>query len=191
LNSRFPRHQILIKATSLGLKESSSRGIKRRRDTDSGPTTTGAETCNSNSAPPTSAPTILPATSASPAVSHTTSTPVASPIIHQQRIPSSSNTQSTTPAPPAPPTTAVNLPWPMPTVAVNTPSPVLGSSSSSGQTEPQRTSYYRNPQGEKEMFSSSSSSSPKRTGRRETEIRYMFQPNGNGSGSRLGKENGR
>jgi hypothetical protein len=187
LNSRFPRHQILIKATSLGLKESSSRGIKRRRDTESGPTA-AAETSNSNSAPPpTSAPTILPATSASPAVSHTTSTPVASPIIHQQRIPSSSNTQSTTPAPPPPPTTAVNLPWPMPTVAVNTPSPVLGSSSSSGQTEPQRTSYYRNPQGEKEMFSSSS---PKRTGRRETEIRYMFQPNGN-SGSRLGKENGR
>ncbi|KAF8415007.1 hypothetical protein L210DRAFT_3432899, partial [Boletus edulis BED1] len=32
-NSRT-RHQILIKATSLGLKESSSRGTKRRRDTE-------------------------------------------------------------------------------------------------------------------------------------------------------------
>ncbi|KAL4072539.1 hypothetical protein V8B97DRAFT_1844827, partial [Scleroderma yunnanense] len=34
-NSRT-RHQILIKATSLGLKESSSRGTKRRRDTETG-----------------------------------------------------------------------------------------------------------------------------------------------------------
>src|SRR5271154_4108798 len=34
----FPccRHQILIKATSLGLKLSTSRGTKRRRDTDAG-----------------------------------------------------------------------------------------------------------------------------------------------------------
>ncbi len=119
------RHQILIKATALGLKESSSRGTKRRRDAD-----------EITIVPPPMASLQQPSNNtqiiASPAQSttQTTSTPAASPAMPNQQRPSSSKgpgtLSSSTPA----------LPWPMPTVAVNTTSPVL-------THEAQRSSYYR------------------------------------------------
>ncbi|KAK2460965.1 hypothetical protein APHAL10511_007435 [Amanita phalloides] len=115
-NSRT-RHQILIKATALGLKESSSRGVKRRRETedDAGPSS------NVNPA------------SASPAQSNATSTPMDSPALQHQQRPSASRASLSS--------SSSNLPWPMPTVAVNTPSPVI-TTPTIGQDQ-QRTSYYR------------------------------------------------
>jgi hypothetical protein len=196
----FSRHQILIKATSLGLKESSSRGIKRRRDTDTGQVDTDSPTPAQSH---TASSTVLPPMSSSPTLSHTTSPPTASPMIQQpQRLPPMSKVpSSTTPAP----TTAVNLPWPMPTVAANTPSPVVaassigggggggGSGGGGGQGETQRTSYYRGLPDKSDILNSTSSS-PKTAhsniGRRGTGG-YMYQANGNSTGSRLGKENGR
>lgn len=182
----FSRHQILIKATSLGLKESSSRGIKRRRETEAhqpevdnavhAPRPSSATNTRTVSATSTSAPPV----SASPVVSQTTTPQAASPVIqNQQRIPA----QSTTPAPP---TTAVNLPWPMPTVAANTPSPVVpsgGSSGGGGQAD-QRTSYYRTLGGHADAASKAPSAS---ASRRATGATQFIYPNG----SRLGKENGR
>ncbi|KAJ6577451.1 hypothetical protein B0H19DRAFT_1120011 [Mycena capillaripes] len=133
------RHQILVKATGLGLKESSGRGNKRRRETDDtgtptspappNPATANSKTTGSSSTPSN--------TTGSPAMSHTTSTPLASPAMSQLQRPPSANRH---PAPSKTPTAAASgLPWPMPTVAVANVSPVL---SPSVQGE-QRTSYYR------------------------------------------------
>jgi hypothetical protein len=115
------RHQILIKATQLGLKESSSvRGVKRRRETDSNgdPITTAS-----------AAPTPTPVAHNSPTPS---STPMASPSLQNQQQPhhSGSKPPSAVPAPPG------SQPWPMPVVAVNTSPAVIGGSSTV-------TSYYR------------------------------------------------
>jgi hypothetical protein len=187
----FSRHQILIKATSLGLKESSSRGIKRRRETEANqpevdnavhaPRPSSATNIRTASAASTSGPPV----SASPVVSQNTTPQAASPVIqNQQRVPSSSGGQSTTPAPP---TTAVNLPWPMPTVAANTPSPVVpggGSGGGGGQAE-QRTSYYRTLGGHADAASKAPSASASRRGTGATS--QFIYPNG----SRLGQENGR
>ncbi|KAF9468204.1 hypothetical protein BDZ94DRAFT_1247460 [Collybia nuda] len=171
------RHQILIKATSLGLKESTSRGLKRRRDTDGPhdaaspsvpPTPTIAHSTHSTHPNPSAAP------SASPAQSQSASTPAASPALQHQQRP-----------PPKPPTSTSSLPWPMPTVAVNTPSPVVAAATI-GQ-DPQRTSYYR-PRPSQADSSSKSASGTHGT----TAHQYMYQPNGSaGSGSRLAKENGK
>jgi len=148
-NSRT-RHQILIKATALGLKESSSRGVKRRRETE--------DDMGSNAPPPAPSNAHSTAPAASPAHSNATSTPVDSPALqHQQR--------------PTLPSTPSNLPWPMPTVAVNTPSPVI-TTSTIGQDQ-QRTSYYR-----------------PRPSQDANKHNYMYQPT-NGTGPRLNKENGK
>ncbi|KAF8959526.1 hypothetical protein BDZ97DRAFT_1761389 [Flammula alnicola] len=125
------RHQILIKATAMGLKESSTRGIKRRRG-DEEP---------SNVPPPMASlqqPSTSMASTSSPSqsASHATSTPAASPALQNQQRPSSSKGPG-----PLNPTTASKLPWPMPTVAVNAPSPVL--STPSNALDQQRSSYYR------------------------------------------------
>ena len=122
------RHQILIKATALGLKESSSRGTKRRRDAD-----------ETTIVPPPMASLQQPSNSSqiisSPAQSttQTTSTPAASPAMSNQQRPSSSKGPGTLSS------SAPALPWPMPTVAVNTTSPVL----TGNAHEAQRSSYYR------------------------------------------------
>ncbi|KAF8071663.1 hypothetical protein FPV67DRAFT_1482234 [Lyophyllum atratum] len=173
------RHQILIKATSLGLKESSSRGVKRRRENEPNtsdaaspsvpptPTNAHAHASNTNPPPTTTAPSHAP--SASPAHSQTASTPAASPALQNQQRP----------APKAP---GSGLPWPMPTMAVNTTSPVLAATSTGGQ-EPQRTSYYR----ARPNQDAAASSKPPST----TTHPYMYQPNGSAGSSRLGKENGK
>lgn len=133
------RHQILLKATGLGLKESSGRSNKRRRETDDSgapgsPAPPNPATVNSKMTGSTSTPSNA---TGSPAMSHTTSTPIASPAMsHLQRPPSAKghSVQTKAPAP-----TASGLPWPMPTVAAANVSPVL---SPSVQGE-QRPSYYR------------------------------------------------
>ncbi|KAF5379804.1 hypothetical protein D9615_005683 [Tricholomella constricta] len=172
------RHQILIKATSLGLKESSSRGVKRRRENE------GTSDATSPSIPPTPTLAAAPAFSTNPA--GTSNPPCASP--------SHSHTASTTPAAsPAlqnqqrPPPKSTTLPWPMPTVAVNTPSPVLATSaptSAPGNQEQQRTSYYRaRPNQDAAVAKPTSQTQQAAT------HPYMYQPNG--GTSRLGKENGK
>ncbi|KAF5342080.1 hypothetical protein D9611_001902 [Ephemerocybe angulata] len=158
------RHQILIKATNMGLKESSTRGSKRRRGDDAGgevaPGTTAvaaAPTTSPAMGSLPSQPAVLPQnTHSSPSQSHNSQhvTPHASPALQNIQRPSSSSASATatatavsgkaTPAAVAPP----GMPWPMPTVAaVGAASPIIpGGSSAAGASsghDPQRTSYYR------------------------------------------------
>ncbi|KAH9003068.1 hypothetical protein EDB86DRAFT_3100265 [Lactarius hatsudake] len=139
------RHQILLKATALGLKESTTRGVKRRREGEVPTTSEAAPPI----APPMSSLTNTAGAVPSPAQSHTTtSTPSGqpSPAIHNP-VPPPQQPQSTTSTPtPASsrPTTAApapNMPWPMPTVAANT-SPVIAGASPA-QAEQRNANYYR------------------------------------------------
>ncbi|KAG5642021.1 hypothetical protein DXG03_003768 [Asterophora parasitica] len=164
------RHQILIKATALGLKESSSRGVKRRRGEEGSVSVGGEGTSSVVSQTPaitttttniTASPSSQPHShttqsnsnhsnppSASPSHSHShphtaSTTPAASPALTHTQRPSTSHSTSST-------TTKPTLPWPMPTVAVNTPASVVvtasATTSSAGAAtaqDPQRTSYYR------------------------------------------------
>ncbi|KAH9954271.1 hypothetical protein BC827DRAFT_1262255 [Russula dissimulans] len=141
------RHQILLKATALGLKESTTRGVKRRRESDV-PSTAEANPASASSMNPLTNAT---GAVASPVQSHTTtSTPSAqpSPAIHHPVPPQPHSTTSTpTPTPSRPTTTAPpsNMPWPMPTVAANT-SPVIAAAATSPPQSDQRgTNYYRQP----------------------------------------------
>ncbi|KAF9533833.1 hypothetical protein CPB83DRAFT_411331 [Crepidotus variabilis] len=140
------RHQILLQANKLNLKESTTRGTKRRRGDDGGhtsstpvmsslqpSTSTASSVGPPTSATPSATPTVPNSTTttahatpvpmsmqiASPAqsTSHSTSTPGASPALQNLPRPSSSKGMVVTPAS----TTTPKLPWPMPTVAaVNT-----------------------------------------------------------------------
>ncbi|KAJ3744155.1 hypothetical protein DFH05DRAFT_1494106 [Lentinula detonsa] len=158
------RHQILIRATQLGLKESSSvRGVKRRRETDS------------NGDPTSTTPTPTPTASASAVrnpSSTPSSTPVASPSLQNQQQPSNPNSKAPAPISTTSSTSA-NQPWPMPVVAANTSSPVIGSSASDHRV----TSYYR----PRLTDPSSRPSSSTGTSQLPTVHRYMYQPNGHHS----------
>ncbi|KAK7044100.1 hypothetical protein VNI00_007816 [Paramarasmius palmivorus] len=126
IGSHVCRHQILVKATQIGLKESTAqRGVKRRRETDAG------EAISPSAPVPAVVPQNSTTATSSPAQSAAASTPAPSPSIqHQARPPSSKPTS--TPAPTTP-----SLPWPMPTVAANTPSIIPSSVNND------RRSYYR------------------------------------------------
>lgn len=127
------RHQILIKATSLGLKESSSRGTKRRRDTDGQleRLPPGAPTPTSTDAPqqtpaPNSAHTPAPQSAQRASISPTPSTP-APGSTHDSPAIRHAQTQQPQPQPPQPQVLQASsrpLPYPMPTVAAAT-SPVI------------------------------------------------------------------
>ncbi|KAH9928645.1 uncharacterized protein B0H18DRAFT_953885 [Fomitopsis serialis] len=213
------RHQILLRATALGLKESTTRATKRKREAEAGAaeandrTPTPASHAAANAAPAASTtgtaqnhpqqpltqqrhapaahaqpahtqpahaqpvhaqathsqPTHVQSTHSQPthsqttiAPSATTTTPVsthASPALPPQRPPSS----TTTPATIAPARTTTNpspvtpsgLPWPMPTVAANTPSPVL----TSAQIDQRTTSYYRPPPTQRPSYGTSAGAS--------------------------------
>ncbi|KAI0067185.1 hypothetical protein BV25DRAFT_1987639 [Artomyces pyxidatus] len=182
-NSRT-RHQILLKATSLGLKESTTRGVKRRRETEPAQTTAAGDSSTSAVHAPSSSG--AAGTTSSPAQSHTTaSTPSAqpSPAVQYPRPPSSqAHPQSSTSTPTtsrpatasAPPTKSA-IPWPMPTVAANT-APLIPSSSESS-SETQRTNYYRTPRQSGTATKSSSNSG-------QAAHQYMYQPNGGTSNTR-------
>ncbi|KAH9481464.1 hypothetical protein JR316_0005990 [Psilocybe cubensis] len=135
--------QILIRATALGLKESSTRATKRRRGDDQPDAPMSSlQTSNSNtssaSVPATMA---MPISSPAHSTSQTGSTPAASPALqHQQRPSSSKGPSSLAPPAAAPAAPAAKLPWPMPTVAVSTPPTVIQAPSHDQQ---QRSSYYR------------------------------------------------
>lgn len=137
------RHQILLKATALGLKESTTRGTKRRRETDA-----SAADSRQPPPPPSSTPStnyVQPPPAAvnvhapSPAQSSANSNPPsaqASPATQPLRPPSSSVSSNVTPTR-ANPATGNAYPWPMPTVA--SASPLL----SHPQTDTSRPAYYR------------------------------------------------
>jgi hypothetical protein len=185
------RHQILIKATSLGLKESSGRAPKRRRENES---ETAGQSPSVTSTPAPAGSTIVQTTTstatvaqvlntASPAQSQPTSTPAASPALqNQQRPASSKGVTSTTPSQASQTTTTPtsNLPWPMPTVAVSTPSPVIGASP---VNQDHRASYYR--------------PRPVDNAQKTTPIvhhqphPYMYQPQPNNGVTRNARENGK
>lgn len=147
------RHQILLKATSLGLKESSGRLPKRRRENESetapspslagtpAPSTTQTTTTTLNTAASNQTP--------SPSHSQATSTPAASPALqhqHQQQtqttasknMTSTTASQGTTST-----TTTLAMPWSMSTMSTSTPSPVIGGSAAAAANQDHRTSYYR------------------------------------------------
>ncbi|KAJ3515901.1 hypothetical protein NLJ89_g1467 [Agrocybe chaxingu] len=179
------RHQILIKATALGLKESSTRAPKRRRGEDGTdvPVMSSLQPSTSNASNPSTTP-IAVSSMASPAQSTNQSapTPSASPALQNQQRPSSSKGPVT--AAPAP-----KMPWPMPTVAVST-VPVIATPAT--PHEQQRTSYYR-------PRPNQTDSSGKTTPTATTTIphqqpvthQYMYTPNGQvGTGYRP-KENGK
>ncbi|KAF9443755.1 hypothetical protein P691DRAFT_808355 [Macrolepiota fuliginosa MF-IS2] len=183
------RHQILIKATSLGLKESSGRAPKRRREND-GETSGHSPSVAPASAVPTSSTSAVQNSSAatttqthiaSPSHSQPASTPAASPALQNQQRPTSSKGMSSSGTPQAGQATSStpSLPWPMPTVAVNTPSPVIGPST---VNQDQRASYYR--------------PRPVDTPQKTTPVLhhqphpYMYQPQPNG-GARNVRENGK
>jgi hypothetical protein len=158
----YDRHQVLLQANKLNLKESTTRGTKRRREEGQADVTgtpsfqPSTSTSTTAATTTTAAPsTGLATSSPAPGASHSApaTTPGASPALQNQQQPpcstsgpSTSQTQTTT-ATPAP-----KLPWPMPTVAVNAPSvPVLSTptsgaslpSSFAGHGQEQRTSHYR------------------------------------------------
>ncbi|KAI0925949.1 hypothetical protein AcV5_008539 [Taiwanofungus camphoratus] len=190
-NSRT-RHQILLKATSMGLKESTTRGTKRRRETESGqgdnndntaagtPSTSASQV---NTMQTTQSPTGLISTSAS-----TTITPASIAASNASTVLAQSQVSPSTPATIAPartttnssPATASNLPWPMPTVAANTPSPVMASA----QTDPRNNSYYRprptqtTSYGAAAAANTSTSRPPSSHGNSAATHHYMYRPNG-------------
>ncbi|KAJ7086167.1 hypothetical protein B0H15DRAFT_361375 [Mycena belliarum] len=136
------RHQILLKATGLGMKESKGRNNKRRREADepgtpaspAPPPNPAAANANAKIAMSTS----TPSNTGSPATSHVTATPVPSPSMSHLQRPSSAKGPAPQAKPAPAPTSA--LPWPMPTVAAADISPVLATAV---QGEARTSSYYR------------------------------------------------
>ncbi|KXN81310.1 hypothetical protein AN958_05165 [Leucoagaricus sp. SymC.cos] len=186
-------HQILIKATNLGLKESSGRAPKRRRENESetgqSPSVTAAP-----SAPPSTTSAVQSTPTPAAQVTHTaspashsqpTSTPAASPALqHQQQPTSSKSLTSTTPSQAPQATTPTSaLPWPMPTVAVNTPSPVIGASTSTVNQD-HRASYYR----PRPVDSNAQKTTPIVHHQPHP---YMYQPQPNNGVARNVRENGK
>ncbi|KAH9926826.1 hypothetical protein B0H21DRAFT_781328 [Amylocystis lapponica] len=180
-NSRT-RHQILLKATSMGLKESTTRGTKRRREAEPGTveaSSVPAPVASGSAGPPQAAVAAAPAPAPAPApMPHT-------PVTQPSRPPSSTPVsiapaRTTTITSPA----TANLPWPMPTVAANTPSPVL----SNVQTDARTNNYYRprptqtTPYGTAAAPNPSASRPPSSHG--SATHHYMYRPNGPSSTGR-------
>ncbi|KAI9457197.1 hypothetical protein F5148DRAFT_1322656 [Russula earlei] len=169
------RHQILLKATALGLKESTTRGVKRRRE--------GEVPTTSEAAPAPAPPTMNALTGAvsSPVQSHTTtSTPSTqpSPAIHNPVPPQPQSATSTPTLTPSRPTTTAppsNMPWPMPTVAANTSPVIAAAATSSAQSDQRGTSYYRQPRTHPPPPPPPVKAVP------STSHQFMYQPNGKSS----------
>ena len=132
----YYRHQILIKATNIGMKESSTRGTKRRRE---GADNTSAGQAQGQSPSPATG-TVAPASGAqttSPDRPNSTSlSSQASPIVSHQQP---NNNVSVPPPPPPSANSSSTMMWPMPHIAANTPSPVI----TGPATNQSGRSYYR------------------------------------------------
>ncbi|KAH7884499.1 hypothetical protein F5I97DRAFT_1889941 [Phlebopus sp. FC_14] len=175
-NSRT-RHQILIKATSLGLKESSSRGTKRRRDADgqastdrpprSAPTPTGSDNhvpvpTSTSAPPPPHQSTQAPSASPAPSTPATSTQP--SPAIRHAQTQQQQQASAST-----------RFPYPMPTVAAAT-SPVIAASTPQLQErQGSANAYYRRPN----PNPTGGSKQPSAPGHSvTTHHQYMYQSNG-------------
>lgn len=158
-NLSLARHQILIKATSLGLKESSTRGLKKRRETD------GMEVGSPVPLSGTNPSVQMPAVAAPD--QPTAMSTIASPSLNTQESIASS----------APAVAASGIPttWAMPHVAA-----ASSSVNSSQQSTPQGRNYYRERPNQSPhinstpLKASSANSTP-------TTARGFFQPNGGAS----------
>ena len=176
------RHQILIKATALGLKESSSRGVKRRREDAPG------DAPAISSVPSTSTASNVMGMPSTSSPSHSGSTPAASPALQNiQRPPSAKSTAPIAATPTAP--AAQQLAWPMPVVAVNAPTTsVIATPPSTHEQQQQRTSYYRpRPNQTDATGKSNNNAAPSQP----TVHHYMFTPNGQVSSGLRPTENGK
>lgn len=186
------RHQILLKATAMGLKESTTRGTKRRRGDEAGGED---QQQHRNPHPPTPVPApapvptptapMAPITAIAPAstyVSHPSagvspghssatanSNPPsanASPATQNRRPPSAQQVA-------APRTPSSSLPFPMPVTASNM-SPIITSNDPNDQRNP----YYRQNAypGGLSLPSPSSQRPPSSHGRTTTTHPYMYSP---------------
>ncbi|KIY48604.1 hypothetical protein FISHEDRAFT_58887 [Fistulina hepatica ATCC 64428] len=186
------KHMIMIKATSLGLKESSGRGTKRRRLSDAGekaasPSAGGADV---EPSPHTHTDDPVPP-HASPAQSHTSASASVTPqLAYHAPAPVSTTQQSAsdTTAAAASPTASPQrskLPWPMPTVAADT-DPLAGIASTSpaggSSGEAQRSSTFYRPRPQAESSSPSTASYSKDTANTGTSAAVAY-----GSDSAYGK----
>ncbi|KAG1733592.1 uncharacterized protein EDB91DRAFT_1148248 [Suillus paluster] len=166
-NSRT-RHQILIKATSLGLKESSSRGMKRKRETDgqlerpppAAPTPTSTDAPHHQTPAPNPVPTPVPQSAQGASASPTPSTPAPGSTHPSPAIRHAQTQQQQQQVHQQPPR---SLPYPMPTVAAAT-SPVI---STNPMDRPGSGSYYRTRPAPGMKPASSGSTH-----------QFMYQPNG-------------
>ncbi|TFK28187.1 hypothetical protein FA15DRAFT_612696 [Coprinopsis marcescibilis] len=189
LGDKRTRHQVLIKATALGLKESSSRGVKRRRDNevtgDATPVMASLTNPTVNNPSSVTAAQQQQQRTVSPSHSRPAST-TASPALQHQQRPSSSSAHSS--AATANTTTTSgqgsSVPWPMPILASSTSTTTLipSSSSTPNPNEPQRTSYYR-PRPTAESSNSSKASASQQI------HHYMYTP-ANGHPPRSGRDSG-
>ncbi|KAI0635687.1 hypothetical protein C8Q77DRAFT_1071664 [Trametes polyzona] len=250
-NSRT-RHQILLKATSLGLKESTTRGTKRRREAEAAseaapppppppqaqsqaqaaqqqhqpqqqrhtqqhqppqhqppqhqsqqhqsqqhqqhqhqhqqqpPQQHSHQHHQQHQQPPPPPPPASASSVVSPTRSPITSTPAsinASPAMQPQRPPSTATSgasvmasaRSTTATTPS----TSSLPWPMPTVAVNTPSPVM----SNATTDSRNQGFYRPRPTATTSYNAAAAAAtaprpPSSHGSTTTHHQYMYQTNG-------------
>jgi hypothetical protein len=117
-----------------------------------------------------------PAPPTSPSQSHATSTPVASPAVQAQHPQPAKAPAVSAPTSTLPTAGTSTLPWPMPTVAANTSSPVIAATTV-GQDQQQRTSYYRPRPNQVEPLSKPPSGAQHST----TAHQYIYQPNGSAS----------
>ncbi|KAK7690831.1 hypothetical protein QCA50_005932 [Cerrena zonata] len=196
-NSRT-RHQILLKATSMGLKESTTRGTKRRREPDhagsdsqaANAASAGAPGVSSASATPSLPAAVIPAPSQSPAMqqNHTTPTQTHTTINSAPTSVAPSRTQNTQPQThtPTTATAASTHPWPPPTIAANIPSPVMVHS----QPDPSRmttgnNTIFRRPSGAQQAAYGTLSTSPTTQHSRppssqagqSAQHQFMYRPN--------------
>ncbi|KAI0346535.1 hypothetical protein BDW22DRAFT_1352653 [Trametopsis cervina] len=187
------RHQILLKATSLGLKESTTRGQKRRREAD------GSSEHPARNPPPPSPVSVHPGppmmshmTVTSPAQSSTPPSVNASPAAQPMRPPTSVAPSSVLNTPRAQNAPKPNIPWPMPTLAANTPSPVMA------HNHIEQANYYNRHPTQNTTYGSNMSSATSSTAAFRPQSQsshgnaptthhpYMYRPNGsdNTSGRR-------
>ncbi|KAF8802458.1 hypothetical protein BYT27DRAFT_7226364 [Phlegmacium glaucopus] len=169
------RHQILIKATALGLKESSTRGVKRRRE--DGPSDSPAIA----SVPSTSTASNIMVVPSTSSPSRSGSTPAASPALQNLQRPPSAKSSAPITAAPAP----QQLAWPIPVVTVNAPSPTIAPSPNAHE---QRTSYYRPRPNQTDTSGKPNNTVPSS---QPTMHHFMYTPNGQVSSGLRPKENGK
>ncbi|KAH9972127.1 hypothetical protein BGW80DRAFT_1437670 [Lactifluus volemus] len=173
VHGQMRKHQILLKATSLGLKESTTRGVKRRRE---GEPPSGPESAPAPPMTPHQCGGACTLSCAKPGYhfypfhSAVASNPQPSPPPQPQ-----SSTSTPTPTPSRPTTAAPppNMPWPMPTVAAHTSPVIAAAATAPTQPDQRNANFYRPPRPHPQAAPVKAVPS--------TSHQYMYQPNGKSS----------